>query len=185
MPFIYSPDTETGPLIQPPATLDWSGGSSGVGSSFGGGGGLFSSPSAFGSFTGGISSIFSGLGQFKEAGAYEKAADIANKNARVAAQTMRVQEAQSARKLYQVTGQQAAAYGSASLTGGTATDVLRDTVRQGALQHQVTGLQGSLQRNSFLEQAQAYDMQAKAARLAGIGGIVGGIFGIAGGFLGL
>ncbi len=127
-------------------------------------------------FSAGVGSIFGAIGDFAEAGDYSKAASLANQNAALALESGRIQQAQEARKVFQVTGQEAAATGASGFaSGGSALDVLRSTVQQGGLQHQIIGLQAGIQAGSFQQQAAAYQGQAKAAKAAGVGGIVGGI----------
>lgn len=162
--------------------------SGGGGSTFGSfsAGNPFSSGSAFGGLTGGISSIFSGIGDLAEASDYGKAAQIAMQNAALAKESGQIQETQEARKVFQITGQQSAAAGAGNLgPGGSMGDVLRSSLIQGGLQHQLIGLQAGIEANSFKQQATAYEGQASAAKAAGAGGILGGVLGIAGSFFGL
>lgn len=146
----------------------------------------FSSPSAFSSLTGGVSSIFSGIGDLAEASDYSKAAKLADQNAQITEESTRIQQSQEQRKLFMVTGQQSAAFAGGNLApSGSAQDVLRSSLQQSALQHQLIGLQGAVSANSFKEQATAYEGQAKAATAAGAGGIVSGILGGIGSFFGV
>ncbi len=125
----------------------------------------------------GIGDIFGAIGDFAEASDYNKAADIANQNAMLAAESGRIQQSQEARKAFQVTGQQGAAEGAANLSAtGSNLDVLRSSVQQSGLQHQLIGLRAGIEAGSFKQQAQAYKGQANAASIAGVGGIANGIF---------
>lgn len=145
----------------------------------GGGGGGFS----FGTpnIGGGISDIFGAIGDFAEASAYKKAAKIAEQNAFLAKESGRIQQAQEARKLYEVTGQEAAATGASGFAaGGSNLDVVRGSLQQSGLQHQLIGLQAGIQEGSFKQQAAAYQGQAQAASAAGMGGIFGGLLSFVG-----
>jgi len=149
-------------------------------------GGPTSSPQAFSGLTGGISSIFSGIGDEAEASDYSKAATIADQNAAIAAQSTQIQQNQEQRKLFSVTGQEAGATAGGGLAaGGSALDVVRNSVQQSGIQHQIIGLQGAVEENSFKEQATAYQGQASAASAAGAGGFASGILGIVGSAFGV
>lgn len=138
----------------------------------------------FGDIGGGISSIFGAAGDLKEAAAYGKAASIATQNAKLETESTAIQQAQEGRKIYQTLGAQSAQVGGAGLAAsGSALDVLRGSVQQGALQKQLIGLQGAVASNSFSQEAAAYTGMQGAAKAAAGGGILGGIFKIAGAFL--
>lgn len=125
----------------------------------------------------GIGDIFSAIGDFAEASDYDKAATIANQNAAITLQSTKIQEAQEQRQLYRVTGQEAAAAGGANLEGGGSMGaVVRNSVQQSGLQHQLIGLQGAVEANSFKQQAAAYQGQANSANIAGTGSIANSVF---------
>lgn len=153
------------------------------------GGGIFgglSTPAGFSAASAGVGDIFKGLGSFAEAKDYNEARDISYQDTNLARESMAIQEAQEQRKLFTVTGQQAAAAGGGNLaSGGSMGDILRSSIQQGALQHQLIAAQGNINVNNFYQQAQAYAGMSKAANNAGVSGIISGIAGIAGGFLGL
>lgn len=128
-------------------------------------------------FGGGIGDIFKGIGDFAEASDYDKAAALANQNASLALQSGKIQQAQEQRKLFQVTGQESAATGGGNFAaGGSALDVVRNSLQQSGLQHQIIGLQADVEANSFTQQAEAYKGQANSAQLAGVGSFVNSIF---------
>lgn len=150
--------------------------------------------SFFGDLGGAVSSIFGGIGAEASAGGYEAAADAYGKAARIATQnanltlySTQIQEAQQERKFEKVTGAETAATAGANLSGGTAGDLMRSSIQQGALARSVIQAQGAVNRNAFLEQATAYEgMQgqaegaASAAHSSAMGGFLGGALGIAG-----
>lgn len=125
--------------------------------------------------------IFGAIGDFSEANDYNTAAKIATQDAALAEESGRIQQTQLSRKVFQTTGQEAAATGAGNFaSSGSALDVLRSTVQQGGLQHQIIGLQAGIQADSFRQQAEAYKGQAASAQAAGAGGLVNGILGIFG-----
>ena len=128
--------------------------------------------------SGGVSDIFAGIGDLSEASDYNTAAKYAEQNAAITKESTRIQQSQEQRKVCQVAGLESAGYGAGNLSANT--DVLRGTMQQGALQHQIIGLQGAVTANSFEEQATAYKGQAASATAAGAGNIAGGILGIFG-----
>lgn len=130
---------------------------------------------------GGISSIFGAIGDLKEADAYKKASSIATQNAVLEHESTQIQQTQEGRKVFQTLGAQAAQVGGAGLSAsGSALDVLRSSVQQGALQKQLIGLQGAVQETSFKQEAASYQDMAGAASAAAGGGILSGIFKVAG-----
>lgn len=142
------------------------------------------SDSTFGYISGGISSIFGAIGDLSEAGAYKKAATIADQNAALEAESTSIQQSQESRKVFQTLGAQASQVAGAGLTaGGSSLDVLRSSVQQGSLQKQLIGLQGAVQENSFKQEASAYQGMEGAANAAAGGGILGGIVKFAGAVL--
>lgn len=150
--------------------------------------------SFFGDLGGGISSIFGGIASeetaagFKDAAAaYGKAATIAGQNANLTTFATQIQEAQTQRKVEQATGAETADVAGANLAGGTAGDLMRSSIQQGALAKSIVQTQGAITKNSFTQQAEAYDaMQseasaaASAASTSAIGSFIGGALGIGG-----
>jgi len=145
------------------------------------------------SLGGGISSIFGGIGGIASssglkaaAAAYGKAATIARQNANLTDYSTKIQEAQLERKIEQTTGAETAATGAANLQmAGSANDLMRDSLQQGALAKSVTMIQGAINRNAFQQQAYAYDAMAASAKAAASSSLLGGIGGIIGGVLSL
>lgn len=117
-----------------------------------------------------VGDIFGAIGDFSEAGAYSKAAKIANENAQISEQSTQIQETQQARALYQNLGTQVAAAGANGLSssGGSAAAIMRSSMAQGALAKQLIGRQGVINENSFKTEAASYQGMASAANAAGI-----------------
>lgn len=123
-----------------------------------------------------ISDLFGAAGDASEAKAYGQASAFAKQNAQVSAESTALQQYQAQRQVYQITGAgQAAAAGNGLTGGGSAQDILRSSVQQGALQKQVIANQGIINENSYLEQADQYTGMQKAAKSAQGSGIFGGI----------
>lgn len=146
----------------------------------------------------GIAGIFGGIGSEEAAGGYQAAADaygraevIARQNANLTDFSTKIQQAQLSRKIEQTEGAQTASIANAGLEGGgTAGDLMRSSIQQGALANSVVQTQGALNRNGFLQQAEAYEGMkgqaegaAAAAKTSGFGQIIGGAFSILGAFL--
>lgn len=134
------------------------------------------SASTFSDLGGAVSDIFGGIGSIKAAGAYSKASDIELQNAAIARESTQIQETQAQRQIFQTIGAQQAAVGASGFaSSGTAQDLLRSSVSQGALQKQVIQTQGNINVNSYEAQATAYQGQAAAAKAAAGGGFLGGV----------
>jgi len=159
--------------------VDFSGSSLGgsLAASAGGGGitaGL--SASTFGSLGGAVGDIFGAVGSLKAASAYTKASQIELQNAAIARASTQIQLTQTQRHIFQTIGAQKAAVGAAGFANsGSAQDLLRSSLSQGALQRQVIQEQGLINVNSYEAQATAYQGQAAAAKASAGGGILGGI----------
>lgn len=123
-------------------------------------------------------SIFSGIGSFQSAAAYDAGADFADVEAKVAKENTNLQEFQYGRKLNMILGSQSAAAGANNLqTTGSAMSLMRSAQQQGALQKATLQVQGNVQVAGYQEQAAQLRDEASAARTAGTGGILGGIIG--------
>lgn len=145
------------------------------------------------------SDIFSGIeadegdqikaeGLEAEATNYEEAAVLAGQNEQFTVQSTAVQQYQAHRNLEKAQGTTAAEIGAAGeTTGGSAQDIIRGNVQQGAIQKQIVGQQGLITEAGYAEQQEADTTMANyASEAAGqenslgtlslIGGIVGGIF---------
>lgn len=123
-----------------------------------------------------FSGIASGIGKFDEGGAYSDAAKYASQNAIIAQEAGDIKKEQASRQIFKVIGAQKAEYAGAGLTGGgSAQEVLRSSVQQGALEKAIIGEQTQIDVNGYLEQAAQFRGMAAAADAAGIGSIIGGI----------
>jgi len=145
------------------------------------------------------SDIFSGIeasqgdqikaeGLQAEATNYTEAAVLAGQNEQFTVQSTAVQQYQAHRNLEKAQGTTAAEVGAAGeTTGGSAQDIIRGNVQQGAIQKQLVGQQGLITEAGYTEQQQAdttmaaYSSEAaqqeqSLGRTSLIGGIIGGIF---------
>lgn len=130
----------------------------------------------FGDLGGAVSSLFGAAGDFSEASAYSKAQSLAETSAKISAESSNIQQYMERRKLLMTTGAQQAGYGASGLKqSGSAVDVLRASMQQGALANQVIKEQGMINVNSYETAADQYGAEASAANAAGAGGILGGI----------
>lgn len=135
------------------------------------GGGL----AAAGDILGGVSNFFGDQSQAKafgyeaqgdaaEAKAYGQAATYAEQNAQISAESTKLQQYQQERQSLQVIGAgQAAAAANGGTGGGSAQDILRGSVAQGALTKQVIGEQGIINETAYHEQAAQYTGMQNAA----------------------
>ena len=132
--------------------------------------------SFFSGISAGIGDIFGGIGDLSEAAAYGQAAKIAQQNATLSVESGAIQQLQASRKIYQTVSAQGAQVAGAGLKqAGSAGDLYRASVSQGALTKQLIGLQTGINANSFQQEAAAYKGMQGAAQASGIGGILGGI----------
>ena len=142
------------------------------------------STSFFNDLGGGISSIFGGLGDLAEASAYSKASKIAASNAQIETRTGAINEMMASRKIYQSIGAEKAQTATAGFAAsGSALDLLRSSVQQGALTKQLIANQTAITAQGYMQESAAYSGMATAAKAAGTGGIVGGLLQGAGALL--
>jgi hypothetical protein len=126
----------------------------------------------FGAFASGTKA----KGNRLQAEQYDLAAELALKNKQFAETSTAIKEQQTQRGIETVIGQQQAdvAAGGFAATG-SALDLLRDSMSQGALTKAVVGQQGLIEEAGFQEQADSFKIMAQSARLAadaeGIAGI--------------
>ena len=122
---------------------------------------------------GAIGSLFGALGDFMSIQGYEDAADLAKKQAKYQKISTSIQEMQQTRKNYQIIGGQKADYAASGISSATAgaLDVLRSSAEQGSMAKSVIGMQGYLQELEYKAQAEAYEQQAQAALISGIGNL--------------
>ncbi|MBR0936684.1 hypothetical protein [Bradyrhizobium jicamae] len=106
-------------------------------------------------------------GDLAEASNYDLASTLASQNEAYTKTSTAIQQMQLERSTYQQIGGQQAAIGGAGLAAsGSATDILADSARQGALSKAVLGQQGLITEAGYQEQAQSYTTLAGAARAA-------------------
>ena len=124
-----------------------------------------------------ISGIFGAIGDEDEAKAYRKAEQFAAQNAVIAQEAGDIKQEQAKRAIFKVAGAQAAGYAGAGLTGGgSAQEVMRDTVSQGALEKAIIGEQTQINVLGYKEQSAQFAGMAGAAHAAAGGSLLGGIF---------
>lgn len=140
------------------------------------------SDSTFEDIGGGVSSLFSGLGEFASAKAYTQASKINQSNALIAQNSANLNAALQQRNNLQAAGTIRASTASTGFElGGSAGDLLRMQTQQGALAKSLILQQGELSSQSYAAQAAAEQGQAAAAQKAGSGGLFGGLIKFAGG----
>ena len=102
-----------------------------------------------------------------EAQEYDLAAKFAEQNVGFAKISTALKAYQEDRTFAQTIGEQRADVATAGFAeGGSALDVLADSVAQGAIQHETTQFQGLVTEASYQEQADSYKLMASAARVA-------------------
>ena len=112
---------------------------------------------------------------------FSSAATLATQNAQLTAASTRIQETQTARQLFQTEGTQLADVAGAGFTeSGSALDLLKSSMSQGALAKSLVNIQGAIQENSYAAQAGAYQGEAAAANEASTAGTISAIGAIGG-----
>lgn len=125
---------------------------------------------------GGIGDLFTGIGDLAEAKAYKKAAKYAHQNAIISQEAGDIKLAQTSRAIFKTIGAQGAGYASAGLTGGgSAQEVLRNSVSQGALEKAIVNEQTQINVIGYLSQEAQFKGMAAAAKAAGIGSLITGV----------
>lgn len=133
---------------------------------------------------GAVSDLFGAKGATASAGSFSQAASIAEQNAALTGQATRIRETQEARQIYRTIGGQKASVGGAGFAeSGSALDLLRSSVSEGALTKAITEEQGAITENSYAEQAGQFRGMASAARSSATGQTIGGLIQGAGGLL--
>jgi hypothetical protein len=139
---------------------------------------------ALSDFGGAVSDLFGAKGATASAGSFSQAATIAEQNAALTAQATRIRETQESRQIFRTIGAQKASVGGAGFAeSGSALDLLRSSVSEGALTKAITAEQGAITENSYAEQAGQFRGMASAARSSATGQTVGGLIQGAGGLL--
>lgn len=147
------------------------------------GGGFSSWGQVASSGASGIGAIFSGIqtleGADKSAAAYAKAAEIAGEDINITKASTAVKSYQAQRTIAQSLGKQRAQVAAAGFSfGGSAFDLLRSSVEEGALTKSLVASQGAITENNFLQQqnaALAQEAAAKASKTGAWGQIIGGV----------
>lgn len=133
-------------------------------------------------FGGAISDLFGAAGSAKAGEAYGKEADIANQNALLAKTSGDIQVAQQQRALTLATGTESAQTAGAGFTNsGSAIDLMRSSVQQGALAKALISNQTAITVAGYQEQAEAAKGQQEGAEMEAKGKAGGGILGAIGG----
>ena len=140
----------------------------------------------FGDIGTGISDLFGAAGDQAEANAYGTAAQIANQNAQLEAESTAIQQAQTNRKIYQTLGAQQAGVAAGGFSStGSARALLQNSAQQAGLQKQVLEVQGDINVNAYKQAAAAYTGQQNAAIASSKAGTGAGIFSLIGGVAGI
>lgn len=123
-----------------------------------------------------LSGEASAAGDFLSAGAYSAGAKYAAINEGIAREAGRIKEFQTNRAIFQTLGQQRTAYAGGGLKqSGTAIDVYRNSVSQGALERAIVQEQTEINVTGYQEQESMFKGMAAAATAAGTAGVLGGI----------
>ena len=132
---------------------------------------------SFSDIGGAVADLFSSQGDTLAAGSYRQAAAISGQNAALEEQSTAIKQAAIQRQNYKVIGGQQADVASAGFSAsGSALDLLRDSIQQGAMTKAVAGLQGKIDENGFLQQQTAELGEAQTADTAAQGDVFGAIF---------
>ena len=131
-------------------------------------------------------------GDWKAAASYGYAAGLEDVNINTEKLSVGIQNTQLARKISKVEGTAAATEGAGNVSGGSAGDIFRENVQQGALAHSVINVQGAVQENAYKAQKTAFQAQQIAAETASNvaskmaqGAEIGGMFSLLGGIAGM
>lgn len=134
----------------------------------------------------GIQDIFAAGGLKQDAASLDKAAAMEDVNAKLTEASTDIQHAAAERDIYKVLGGQASDIAAAGFTmSGTALDLARDSARQGAITQSLIEVQGNIDTQTHLIQAQNLRAQAASARSAANASMFGGIMNIGLGVLSL
>jgi hypothetical protein len=160
--------------------------------------------SLIGGIGGAISSEFAAQGDIAQANAddqaakdFGQAATIAENNAQLETDAWSMKMYQTERKINQAIGTEKAVEGFANVAGGSAGDILRDTLHQGAFAKMAITMQSMTNFNAYQEQALAFQADAaqaqgaasaarsaaSGAKIAGGLDLIKGAIGLIGGFL--
>jgi hypothetical protein len=116
---------------------------------------------------GGIGLLYKAKGSKIEAEMYDKAAALARLNKKFTESSTEIKTVQQQRDIYKsIGGTQADVASSGFEASGSALDILRESASQGALTKAVIGQQGLIEEAGYEQQAESYDLMAKASRMA-------------------
>lgn len=127
----------------------------------------------------GIGGLMSAGGLKQDAASLDKAAGMEDVNAKLTDASKGIQHAAAARDIYKVMGGQASDVASAGFAmSGTALDLARDSARQGAITQSLIEVQGNIDTQTHLINAQNLRAQAASARSAAQKSMFSGIMNI-------
>lgn len=137
--------------------------------------------SAFTDLGGAVGDFFSAEGAGKQAAGYQAGAEIATQNSGLALESAKIQRFQQTRQASLALGtERATVAGNGFQLGGSGEDILRSSAQQSSLANSLINLQGQINSEGYLEQANAMEGEAQAAKASQKGGVFGGILGIVG-----
>jgi len=155
---------------------EFGGGGTGAWSSLGGGWSVSGVAGVAGDIGGAVQDLTSMAGDASAEGNYTTAEGIANQDVRLEETATAIKEAQQQRQFEQTIGTQTAQVaGQGFGASGSALDLLRSSVQQGALAHATIATQGLINESSYQQQANAYAGEANAAKSAENAALVGGV----------
>jgi hypothetical protein len=119
---------------------------------------------AISDFGGAAGDLLASEGSFASADAYGAASDIATKNAALTERSGQIQQQQEDIQITKALGGEVASTAGAGFgAGGTAGDLMRSSVQQGALAKQLLANQTEITAQGYEQQASAFTGQQKAA----------------------
>ena len=131
-------------------------------------------------------------GYFAAAMSYRKAARMTLDNIDIEKSSAEMKNFQINRQVAKVGGTMVAAEGAANISGGSAGDLMRESVHEGAIASAMVNIQSGMNINQFKIQAEAYEGMAASATAAGhaaesaaSGAMWGGSFRLLGGIIGM
>lgn len=125
---------------------------------------------------GSVSALLGASGARAAAGSYGEAADIATENAALTKEATAIKLMQTEREIYKTLGaEKADTAGAGFASSGTALDLMRDSASQGALTKGALSINGAIQENAYLEQANQFRSMQKAAGTSSFGQEIGGL----------
>lgn len=133
-----------------------------------------------GDISGAVGDLFGAVGGEQAAASYGKAASIASQNEALTLRSGQIQEQQEGIAITKALGGEEATTAGAGLSmSGSAVDLMRSSVQQGALSKQLLANQTEITAQGYAQQAAAYKGQQQAAQTQAAGKGIGGILGVA------